>query len=58
MSAIEEQLRQVREEFQQAENEQQEAEEDSRSAADALAQAERAAHKTAQHVRRMTAGTT
>ena len=58
MSAIEEQLHQAREEYQRAENEQQKADEHSRSATNALAQAERAAHETAQHVRRMTAGTT
>ncbi|MFJ9580695.1 hypothetical protein ACIRQF_30430 [Streptomyces sp. NPDC101191] len=58
MSAAEEQMQQAREEVQRAENKQQEAEEQSRSAADALAHAEREARESAQHVRRMTAGTT
>jgi hypothetical protein len=58
MSAAEEHMLRAREEYQRAENDQQEAEENSRSAADALAQAEREVRERAQHVRRMTAGTT
>ncbi|WP_406163542.1 hypothetical protein OG806_46695 [Streptomyces sp. NBC_00882] len=58
MSAIEEQMQQAREECRQAENEQQEAEGHSRSAADVVAQAQRAVHESTQQVRRMTRGAT
>ncbi|MFL5998022.1 MAG: hypothetical protein ACJ736_27610 [Streptomyces sp.] len=58
MSAVEEKMRQAGEECRRTENEEQKAEEHSRSAADALAQAERAAHESAQQVRRMSRGGT